>query len=129
VAIAELQARPHATERPEPDVWSAVEYAEHVISGSERVIALVSAALDRPSPGTASDVASAKAITIACLQSVSEEDQDVPCPFDGAPTDVGSLLLHLLHDIEHHVLDVRRGLAKLTIRRSKAIYPAEDYWS
>lgn len=128
-AIAGLQLRPHAAERPEPEVWSAVEYAEHVVNGSERVVALVSAALGRPSPGVASDVASAKAITVACLELVSEANQDVPCPFDGAPTDVGSLLLHLLHDIEHHVLDVRRGLAKLTIRGSQAIFPAEDYWS
>lgn len=128
-AMAELQRRPQATERPEQDVWSAVEYAEHVVSGSERVVALVSAALGRPSPGTASDVASAKAIITACLQSISEADRDVPCPFDGAPTDVGSLLLHLLHDIEHHVLDARRGLAKLAIRGSQAIYPAEVHWS
>jgi hypothetical protein len=128
-AVAELQLRPRATERPEPDVWSAVEYAEHVISGSGRVVALVAAALGRPSPGAASDVASAKAITVACLQLISEVDRDVPCPLDGAPTDVGSLFLHLLHDIEHHVLDVRRGLAKLTIRGSQAIYPAEAHWS
>ena len=128
-AMAELQFRPQAAERPEPDVWSAVEYAEHVISGSGRVVALVAAALGRPAPGAASDVASAKALTVACLERISEADRDAPCPFDGAPTDVGSLFLHLLHDIEHHVLDVRQGLAKLTIRGSRAIYPAEAYWT
>src|SRR5690349_17674277 len=109
-AIAGLQVRPQATERPEPDVWSAAEYAEHVISGGERVVALVGATLGRPAPGTAADVASARTMTLACLGSISEADKDVPCPFDGAPTDVGRLLLHLLHDIEHHVLDIRRGL-------------------
>jgi hypothetical protein len=128
-AMAELQLSPQATERPEQDVWSAVEYAEHVVSGSERVVALVHAAVGRPSPATVSHVASAKAITIACLRSISEADRDIPCPFEGAPTTVEGLLLHLLHDIEHHVLDVRRGLAKLTIRGSQAIYPAEAHWS
>ncbi|HKS99622.1 MAG TPA: DinB family protein [Rugosimonospora sp.] len=128
-AITELQLRPQATQRPDQDVWSAVEYAEHVVSSSERVVALVHAALGRPAPAPASQVASAKEITIACLQSISLADGDIPCPFEGAPTTVGGLLLHLLHDIEHHVLDVRRGLAKLTIRRSQAIYPAETHWS
>lgn len=85
----------------------------------------MSTALSRPSPGAASDLASAKAITVTCVQVISKVDWDVPCPFDGAPTDVGSLVLHLLHDIEHHVLDVCRGLAKLTIRGSQAIHPAE----
>jgi hypothetical protein len=127
-ALAELRLRPQADERPETDVWSAVEYAQHVISGSEKVVTLVSAALGRSSPGAVSDFASAQAVVIACLTSTSETDRLVPCPFDGAPTDVGSLLLHLLHDIEHHVLDVRRGLAKLTIRGSRAIYPAEAHW-
>jgi hypothetical protein len=126
--MAEQQLRPQATERLERDVWSAAEYAEHVISGSERVVTVVTAALGRPSPDAVSDLASAKAIIIECLRSISEADREVPCPFDGAPTDVGTLLLHLLHDIEHHVLDVRRGLAKLTIRESQAIYPADAHW-
>jgi hypothetical protein len=124
-AMANLQFRPQAGQRPEQDVWSAVEYAEHVISGSRRAVALVSAALGRPLPDAVADLESAKAITIACVESMSTADQTVPCPFDGAPTDVGSLLFHLLHDIEHHVLDVRQGLAKLTIRGSQAIYPAD----
>jgi hypothetical protein len=33
------------------------------------------------------------------------------------------LIMHLLHDVEHHVLDVRRGLAALMFQATTAVFP------
>lgn len=74
---------------------------------------------------SAMDVASARAAAVALAGSVSDADCLIPCPLDDAPTDVGRALLHLLHDLEHHVLDVRQGLAALGIAASPAVYPAD----
>jgi hypothetical protein len=106
-------------------VWSAVEYADHVVDGVNRVLDLVTTALARPPVAPVSDLPSARAAAADLARSLSEADLKVPCPFDGAPTDVGLLMLHLLHDTEHHVLDVRQGLATRALVGSTAVHPTQ----
>lgn len=120
-----LQQRPHVTTRPASEVWSAAEYADHVLHGSNAVGALVAVALRRPAPEMANDLTSARAASVQLARSISDADRLVSCPFEGAPTDVGRLVLHLLHDLEHHVLDVRRGYAALVLATSAAVYPLD----
>jgi hypothetical protein len=123
--LHDLQSRPQAAQRPAPEVWSAVEYGDHVVDGVNRVIDLVTAALARPAAVPVRDLRSARVAAAGLARALSAVDLRVLCPFDGAPTDVGLLMLHLLHDAEHHVLDVRQGLASLALAASTAVYPAD----
>ena len=123
--LHDLQTRPQATRRPAPEVWSAAEYGNHVVDGVNRMIDLVTTALARSAPAPVHDLPSARAAAAGLARSLSAADLRMPCPFDGAPTDVGLLILHLLHDTEHHVLDARQGLASLALATSAAVYPAD----
>jgi len=38
---------------------------------------------------------------------------------------VGGIVLHLLHDLEHHVLDVRRGYARIAMADHPAVHTVE----
>lgn len=124
-AMQLLQQRPHATERPAAEVWSAAEYAHHVVWGSNIVRALIMAALRRSPTEPGNDLESTRAACVQLAASLSEADRLVSCPFEGAPTDAGQLILHLLHDVEHHVLDVRRGYAVLALAASAAVFPLD----
>jgi hypothetical protein len=122
--------------RPEPDTWSAIEYAAH----SRDITALhaygVEEALTREEPTfppIADDLVDAAAVTYAD----ADPDEVVQALGDGAErlarlaedagfdswtrgitvgatrSDVRRLLEHALHDSRHHLDDVERGLASL----------------
>ncbi len=114
-----LRSSHFADQRPDVDTWSGVEYAEHVLDGTNTVLHEVSVALARPTPENCPDLASASAAAVALYTGLNPSEQRLPCPFMGAPTSVAGLIVHLLHDAEHHVLDVRRGLAS----RALASFP------
>jgi hypothetical protein len=122
--------------RPEPDTWSAIEYAAH----SRDITALhaygVEQALtqDEPSfPPIGDDLADAAAVAYAdasrdevvqALGVAAErlarlaEDAGVASWTRGltvgtSRSDVRRLLEHALHDSRHHLDDVERGLARL----------------
>jgi hypothetical protein len=122
--LHDLRTRPQAARRPAPEGWSAAEYGDHVVDGVNRMIDLVTTALARRAPAPVHDLPSARVAAAGLARSLSAADLRVPCPFEGAPTDVGLLMLHLLHDTEHHVLDARQGLASLALAASAAVYPA-----
>lgn len=122
--------------RPEPEVWSALEYAAHSrditalhVFGVEQALTL-----DEPSlPAIADDLVDSAAV------SYTEEDLDIVLDglehqalllaqladeagsdrwargltIGGERIDVRRLLEHALHDSLHHVDDVERGLARL----------------
>jgi len=123
-------------ERPDPDVWSAIEYAAHSrditalhVFGVEQALTL-----DEPSfPEIADDLVDAAAIDYADADPTIVADaledhatrlaQLADDPGPGAWTrgliigenrlDVRRLLEHALHDSLHHLGDVERGLTHL----------------
>jgi hypothetical protein len=123
-------------ERPEPGVWSAIEYAGH----SRDITALhgfgveQALTLDEPSfPPIADDLVDSAAATydradpvevvnaleqhanrLAQLAGDANPDQwSRGLTIGESRTDVRRLLEHALHDSLHHVEDVERGFARL----------------
>jgi hypothetical protein len=123
-------------ERPESDVWSAIEYAAH----SRDITALhtfgveQALTLDEPSfPAIADDLVDSAAATynsadpVEVVDALEQHANRLAQLADDAPpdqwsrgltigedrTDVRRLLEHALHDSLHHVEDVERGLARL----------------
>lgn len=116
-ALALLQQRELMSARPHPDTWSGAEYTEHIIEGASSVLQHVGAALgEPPAPAPESpDLDSVGAAVLGRIKSLTAAQRMVACPFMGVPTTVEGLLRHLIHDVEHHVLDVKRGLAALSL--------------
>jgi DinB superfamily len=122
--------------RPEPDVWSAIEYAAH----SRDITALhafgveQALTLDEPAfPAIGGDLVESAAATYA-----DADPEDVVDELDaqaahlaqladdagsgawsrgltigGERSDVRRLLEHALHDSQHHIADVERGLVRI----------------
>ena len=127
---------PELHQRPEPAVWSAIEYAAHSrdvtalhVFGLEQALKL-----DEPSyPAIGDDLAESaaasyrdadpdlvlddldqKATRLAQLAEEAGHDRwSRGLTIGGDRSDVRRLLEHALHDSLHHVDDVERGLARL----------------
>jgi len=123
-------------DRPEPEVWSALEYAAHSrditalhVFGVEQALTL-----DEPSfPPIGEDLVESAAASYASADPVAVADDlevqamrlaqlaDDAGPEEwsrgltigGNRSDVRRLLEHALHDSLHHLADVERGLARL----------------
>ncbi len=130
------EARSKLRERPDPDVWSAIEYAAHSrditalhVFGVEQALTL-----DEPSfPEIADDLVDAAAIVYADADPTAVVDAleehatrlaelaDDASPggwtrgliIGGNRLEVRRLLEHALHDSLHHLGDVERGLKRL----------------
>ncbi len=126
--------------RPEPDTWCAVEYAQHVINAIASIewAARVFAAGRSPDwdelsqdslPGVFEhdthacdrfDIADtleslgAVARSMATFaESLTPEEQVVVAVYlEGWVINTTAVIRHALHDAEHHLLDVRRGIAR-----------------
>lgn len=118
-----LVAHADADRRPTPETWSAVEYAAHSTKVTGALIQVASTALGRAEPTAPGDLMDAASAAIAFADSLSAGERRalVPgvFPFD---INVAGIVAHLLHDLEHHVLDVRKGLASLVLAEGSEIY-------
>ena len=127
---------PELHQRPEPEVWSAIEYAAHSrditalhVYGVEQALTV-----DEPSyppigddlvesaiasyrdadPGLVLDDLAEQAARLARLAGdVGHDRWTRGLTIGGNRSDVRRLLEHALHDSLHHVDDVERGLARL----------------
>ena len=113
-ALEQLNGHRDAGRRPQAETWSGTEYVEHCVDVAGQIVATCNRSAGRPaspSPVSLSDVASA---TAALVHELSEAQWSAVTdwPFD---VTVRGATLHLLHDLEHHLLDVRRGYAKLAL--------------
>ena len=79
-------------------------------------------ALGRDEPAAPGNLQDAAAAAIAFADSLSAGERKVQVP--GFPFDitVGGIVTHLLHDVEHHVLDVRKGLASLALAEGAEVH-------
>lgn len=129
-----LLAGPEAAVRPEPTVWSAIEYGSHVRDMARLLALRVASMLETDDPQFANwdgDVANVvrrdwdadpagliRDIARAGEEAEAQLDRVGPAALgrrghrgDGVPFTVLSLLQFVEHDISHHVADVRRGSA------------------
>lgn len=113
--LGRLAGHPDAGRRPEAETWSGTEYAEHCVDVADQIVAVANRACARPESPTIGSLSEASAATVALVRELSDVDWSTVTdawPFD---VSVRGAMIHLLHDLEHHVWDVRRGYAKLAL--------------
>jgi hypothetical protein len=127
--------------RPEPEVWSAIEYAAHsrditalhvfgveqaltteepafpAIEGDD-LIASAAESYSESDPDEIVDALDAEATHLAQLaEDAGAQAWSRGLTIGESRTDVRRLLEHALHDSVHHLADVERGLSTLTVRQ------------
>ena len=115
-SLERLRDHPDAGQRPDPETWSGAEYAEHCSHG--HIVAICARAAHRPDSAHLASPAGAAAATAEFINELS--DAQWAAVTDGWPVElsVRETITHLLHDLEHHVRDTRRGYAKLALARN-----------
>ena len=131
--------------RPEPDTWCAVEYAQHVVNAIASIEwgARIFAAGRSPDwdelpedslPGvfehdthdcgrfdvsdTLESLGAAARSMATFAESLTPEEQAVIAVYSkGLAINTTAVIRHALHDAEHHLLDIRRGIARQDLRR------------
>ena len=113
--LAQLSRHQDAVRRPDADTWSGMEYAEHCVEVTDQIVALCNRGAGRPESARLVTLSEAAAATAELVQELSDAQWDAGT--DGWPFElsVRGALVHLLHDLEHHVWDIRRGYAKLAL--------------
>jgi hypothetical protein len=112
-SLAQLSRHPDATRRPHADTWSGKEYAEHCVDVSDQIVAICNRGAERPESAPLLSLSDAAAATAELVRELSVAQWDAGT--DGWPFEVSvrGAVVHLLHDLEHHVMDIRCGYAKL----------------
>jgi hypothetical protein len=83
---------------------------------------MASLALGRDEPTVPRDLKDAAAVAVAFADSLSADEREAQVsgfPFD---INVAGIVAHLLHDLEHHVLDIRNGLASLALAEGDEVH-------
>lgn len=113
-----------ADRRPAAETWSAVEYAEHCVEIADVMLRWVADLVGHAGDLAISDLADCRRAVTALVPPLSDAQRGAVLRGEyRQPVTVEWLLRHLLHDLEHHVLDVRRGLAAL----ARADHPEVDF--
>jgi hypothetical protein len=118
-ALADLVVHDEADRKPSDEIYSAQEYVDHCVGVTETLLGDIS---DRLGTERAScpDIASARA-AVGDLLPMLDGDARMAV-IEGAypwPVNVQWVLSHLLHDLVHHVLDIRRGYAGFVLADSE----------
>ncbi|MDZ5621359.1 hypothetical protein [Nocardioides bizhenqiangii] len=119
VALETLLEREDADRKPAEEVFSAQEYVDHCVEVTEAILGYVTDRLGGER-AVCPDLATARAATAQQESTLTPESratviEDV-YPW---PVTVQWVLSHLLHDLEHHVLDIRRGYAGFVLADSE----------
>lgn len=117
--LDDLVALPDAARKPAEEVFSAEEYVDHCVEVTEAILGYVSDRLGAER-ATCPDLESSRAAVATVESTITPEEratliEDV-YPW---PVTVQWILSHLLHDLEHHVLDIRRGYAGFVLADSE----------
>lgn len=106
--------RADAGRRPAPETWSAEEYVDHVVEVADVILGWVADLVGRSLPGRIADLPGCRRAVETLVPGLSDEQRAQVLVGEYAQdVTVEWLLRHLLHDTEHHVLDLRRGYASL----------------
>ena len=121
-----LVADPRAGRQPEEGVWSAEEYVAHSVEITAALLEFVTRITDIPEETGIDDLATAQAAARRVASQVTGERREAVLE-DVYPFEVTAewVVLHLLHDLSHHVLDIRRGLARVAMDDLPETYTVE----
>lgn len=114
--LAGLLDHPDAHRRPAPETWSAQEYVDHLLQVTEALLADIADIADIHPPPAVTDLASAaRAVSGLVPRLDAAARMAVLHGTYSQPVTVQWIVRHLLHDTQHHVLDLRRGYARLAL--------------
>jgi hypothetical protein len=115
-SLRRLTAHSDSGRRPEDETWSGSEYAQHCVEVVAEILEMVDRATGRNDAVQPRSLQDASSETARRVVGLAEEEW--PLLVDGWPFEVSvhGALVHLLHDLEHHVWDIRRGYAALALR-------------
>lgn len=118
-SLERLLDHPDAGRRPAEETWSAREYVEHCVEVGDVMLGWVADLARGDAPwttptGTLADLADLRRAVASVVPGLTDEQRGrVLVGEYRQDVSVEWLLRHLLHDTEHHVLDVRCGHAAL----------------
>lgn len=122
-ALSEQRHRPHHDDSPAEGVYSGAQYAEHTVMVTNVLLDLVEQSVAIAPSAAAVDLPDAVRRLTATTARLGPEGWD--CPVDmgeGMVVPVRLVLTHLLHDASHHLWDVRRGIARISLERGEDLY-------
>lgn len=115
-ALEALLEHPYRDRRPDPETWSADEYVDHVVEVTEALLGLITERTGTVQDVAVVDLASARAATTQVLPELTGDRRDVPVTgIYRKDVSTGWVARHLLHDLVHHVLDIRCGYARIAL--------------
>ena len=108
-SLEQLSGHTDADRRPQADTWSGMEYVEHCADVADQIVAMCNRGAGRPASAGLVSLSEAAAATAELVHNLSDAQWEAST--DGWPFEVSvrGATIHLLHDLEHHVWDVRRG--------------------
>lgn len=114
-AYAELERlleHPDADRKPSPETWSAREYVDHCIEVAGALLEWASETAGAGPVTPPRDLAECRQAVAATVPTYTETQRARIREGEyKQPVTVEWLIRHLLHDTEHHVLDLRRNYA------------------
>lgn len=116
VQLERLLDHPYRARRPEPGTFSADEYAEHCVEVTRALLGMITDVTGLARPTEIVDLSSARAASTTVLQSLTRPQREARHTGTySRDVSAGWIARHLLHDLAHHDLDIRRGYAKLAL--------------
>jgi hypothetical protein len=112
-SLERLGEHPDAGRRPEPETWSGSEYVEHCVDGTAQTLDICRRAVGVAQSPAEISLAEAAAATADLIAGLTDPQWDAVTDGWSFEVPVRGAVVHLLHDLEHHLLDVRRGYARL----------------
>jgi hypothetical protein len=125
-ALEPLLDHPDADSRPDPDTWSAREYVDHCCQVTRALLEYVARVLGTDPPDELRDIRAAAAACSGVVPALTEADRAAVLEDEyPMPVTVEWIVRHLLHDLEHHVLDIGRGYARLALADHPVVHTVE----
>jgi hypothetical protein len=114
--LARLLDHPYRTRRPEPETFSADEYVAHCIEVTQALLGMITEITGIEAQTEIVDLSSARGAAAQVLPALTGARRDVRhAGTYSHDVSAGWIARHLLHDLAHHVLDIRCGYAKLAL--------------
>jgi len=114
--LARLLDHPYRARRPEPETFSADEYVEHCIDVTRALLGIIADTTGIESRTEIADLHSARLASAQVLPALTGERRAARHTGTYShDVSAGWIARHLLHDLAHHVLDIRCGYAKLAL--------------